>query len=128
MQKKAGDITHTLCGQTLHLMPERCVFWQEERALLAADLHLGKEGTFRAAGIPLPDGPSLETLERLKLALERTGARRLFILGDLFHGENAVATVAPIMDVWRHNHPLAIDLISGSHDQWSGELPKAWQI
>ena len=128
MQQKAGDITHILCGQTLHLMPERCVFWQEEQALLVADLHLGKEGTFRAAGIPLPDGPSRETLERLKLALERTEARRLFVLGDLFHGENAVATVAPIVNAWRHNHPVAIDLMSGSHDRWSGELPKAWQI
>jgi len=128
MQKRTGDRVHVLCGQTMHLMPERCLFWQEEQALLAADLHLGKEATFRAAGIPLPEGPSRDTLERLTAALIRSKARRLFILGDLFHGDNAIADTGPIMKHWRSNHPLAIDLISGSHDRWSGQLPHDWRI
>lgn len=112
----------------MHLMPERCLFWQEKQSLLAADLHLGKEATFRAAGIPLPNGPSEDTLKRLTAALLRTKARRLFILGDLFHGDNAIADMRPIMDGWRNDHPLPIDLICGSHDRWSGDLPIDWQI
>ena len=128
MQKRTGDTIHVLCGQTMHLMHERCLFWQEEQALLAADLHLGKEATFRASGIPLPEGPSIDTLKRLTLALTRTRARRLFILGDLFHGANAVAGIGPVMDNWRQNHPLTIDLISGSHDRWSGQMPTDWKI
>ncbi len=128
MQIRTGDRIHVLCGQTMHLMPERCLFWQEEQTLLAADLHLGKEATFRAAGIPLPEGPSIDTLKRLTAALIRTKASRLIILGDLFHGDNSIASIGPTMDAWRLNHPLTIDLISGSHDRWSGQLPTDWQI
>ena len=125
---RAGDIIHILCGQTMRLMPERCLCWHEEQALLLADLHLGKEATFRAAGIPLPEGPSIDTLKRLSAAVAQTGARRLLILGDLFHGNNAIASMGPIMDTWRKDHPLPIELITGSHDRWSGELPEEWQI
>ena len=128
MNTRPGDIIHTLCGQTVRLMPERCLFWQEEQALLLADLHLGKEATFRAAGIPLPEGPSIDTLRRLSTAVAQTRPRRLLILGDLFHGNNAIASMSPIMDKWRKNHPLTIELVTGSHDRWSGELPKEWQI
>ena len=128
MQIKTGDTIHVLCGQTMHLMPERCLFWQEEKTLLAADLHLGKEATFRAAGIPLPEGPSIDTLKRLTAALTRTKARRLIILGDFFHGDNAIANTGLIMDAWRLHHRLAIDLVCGSHDRWSGQLPTEWQI
>ncbi|RZW19112.1 MAG: DEAD/DEAH box helicase, partial [Desulfobulbaceae bacterium] len=83
------EVVHEVCGQTLQLMPERSVFWREKNILLAADLHLGKEGTFRSAGIPLPEGPSVETLDRLDQALARSGATRLVVLGDLFHGTSS---------------------------------------
>ena len=126
---KTTDLLHWVHGQTLQLMPERCVFWQEKKMILAADLHLGKEGTFRSAGIPLPEGPSIETLNRLDRALRRTGATRLVILGDLFHGSNAVAACADMMTDWREHHSaLVIELIGASHDRWSGALPEHWKI
>jgi DNA ligase-associated metallophosphoesterase len=110
-------------------MPERCLFWQERKILMAADLHLGKEGTFRSAGIPLPEGPSVETLTRLEGALHRTGANRLVVLGDLFHGASSVAACAEVVTAWRQRCPdLDIELISGSHDRWSGDLPQSWRI
>jgi DNA ligase-associated metallophosphoesterase len=96
---------------------------------MAADLHLGKEGTFRSAGIPLPEGPSVETLNRLEQALHRTGAHRLVVLGDLFHGASSVDACAEVVAAWRHRRPgLDIELISGSHDRWSGDLPRSWRI
>ena len=123
------DLLHSVHGQTLQLMVERCVFWREKQILLAADLHLGKEGTFRSAGIPLPEGPSIETLNRLGRALQRSGATRLMILGDLFHGSNAVAACAEIMTDWRKRHlAVAIELVGASHDRWSGALPEHWNI
>lgn len=123
------DLLHSIQGQTLQLMPERCAFWREKKTVLAADLHLGKEGTFRSAGIPLPEGPSLETLDRLEQALCRTGAARLVILGDLFHGSKSVDACAEAMTNWRKRHlDLAIELIGASHDRWSGALPESWGI
>ena len=124
-----GDVVHEVCGQTLQLMPERCAFWREKKTLLAADLHLGKEGTFRSAGIPLPEGPSVETLDRLDQALARSGATCLVVLGDLFHGASSVDAFAEVMAVWRERRPnLTIELIGGSHDHWSGDLPDSWRI
>jgi DNA ligase-associated metallophosphoesterase len=123
------DVVHEVCGQRLQLMPERSVFWREKKILLAADLHLGKEGTFRSEGIPLPEGPSVETLDRLEQALARSGATRLVVLGDLFHGAGSVDAVAEVMGAWRNRRPdLGIDLIGGSHDRWSGDLPDSWDI
>ncbi len=123
------DMLHEVCGQSLRLMPEKCVFWQEKKILLAADLHLGKEGTFRSAGIPLPEGPSGETLGRLDQALTRTGATRLVVLGDLFHGASSVEAFAEMMTAWRNCCPeLGIELIGASHDRWSGALPESWGI
>ena len=121
------DLNHRILNQTLQLLPERAIFWREKMALLVADLHLGKEGTFRSAGIPLPDGPSSETLARLSRIVLRTQAKRLIILGDLFHGDNALAAAGDQFDEWRIGVPdLKIELIAGSHDRWSGDLPKEW--
>ena len=129
MSANTTDAIHVFCNQTLLLMPERCVLWQEKRILMAADLHLGKEGTFRSAGIALPEGPSAETLERLEQALTRSGATRLVVLGDLFHGAGSVDAFAEVMEAWRNRWPdLGIELIGGSHDRWSGELPESWHI
>lgn len=128
-KQKAKDLLHSVHGQTLQLMPERCMFWREKGMILAADLHLGKEGTFRSAGIPLPEGPSIETLNRLGRALNRSGATRLVILGDLFHGSNAVAACAGMMDEWRKRYSaVVIELVGASHDRWSGALPEHWKI
>lgn len=129
MTEQPLDFLHKICGQSLLLMSERCAFWREHKTLLAADLHLGKEGTFRSAGIPLPEGPSAETLERLDRALLRTGATRLIVLGDFFHGTNSVDAFRVVMDKWRKSLPdLTIELVAGSHDRWSGELPGDWKI
>ena len=71
--------------------------------LVAADLHWGKGATFRAAGIPIPRGATGDDLARLDAALLRTCARRLVVLGDLFHaraGRIAVETLAELRR-WR---------------------------
>ena len=129
MKEDQHDLVHRVCGQTLRLLPERAVYWQEEDVLLAADLHLGKEATFRAAGIPLPEGPSGETLKRLAAVLRRTGAAKLIVLGDFFHGNKAIPAVTPLLEEWRHQHQhLVVELVVGSHDRWSGEIPEAWRI
>ncbi len=123
------DALHHVAGQTLRLLPERALFWEEPRWLLAADLHLGKEGTFRSAGVPLPQGPSAATLQQLTQVIHRTQPTRLLILGDMFHGDGAVSAVGDSMTAWRQAHAtLPMDLILGSHDRWSGELPATWDL
>ena len=116
----------TIAGETLLLMAERALYWRREGALIVADLHWGKAATFRAAGVPLPPGSTTDDLARLDRALERTGARRLLLLGDLFHareGRRAAATLATAA-AWRSAHrSLDVLLVRGNHDKRAGDPP-----
>lgn len=120
------DQSITIAGETLHLMAERALFWEREGALIVADLHWGKAATFRAAGVPLPPGTTTDDLARLDRALARTGARRLLLLGDLFHareGRRAAQTLAAAA-AWRADHSsLDVLLVRGNHDRAAGDPP-----
>lgn len=120
------DVSLCVHGQTLRLMPERTLYWDEGRTLVAADFHWGKAATFRAAGIPLPGGGTAEDLTRLDHALARTGARRLIVLGDLFHaraGRIASQTLATLR-AWRHRRStVEMLLVRGNHDRHAGDPP-----
>ncbi len=113
----------TCAGQSLRLLPQRCAFWEERRALLLADLHLGKSATFRHHGIALPEGDTAADLARLDSALVETNAESIIIVGDLFHAASArSATVMAIFAAWRAQHPeLLVQLVIGNHDR--GALP-----
>jgi DNA ligase-associated metallophosphoesterase len=115
-----------LAGEQLRLLPERAVFWPSACALVVADLHWGKAAAFRAAGIPIPGGATRRDLERLDSALARTGARRLVVLGDLFHaraGRVATRTLAELRR-WRgQREALEIQLVRGNHDRHAGDPP-----
>src|SRR5690606_6705844 len=109
---------------TLYLMPERAVYWPGGRTLFAADLHLGKAAVFRARGLPVPQGTTSGTLQRLSAALQRCGAERLVILGDLLHAHesHAVSTMA-VLRRWREAHAtLDCIVLQGNHDRHAGPL------
>jgi metallophosphoesterase superfamily enzyme len=56
-------MTIDLCGEVLELMPQKAIYWKRERALLIADLHLGKVNHFRKSGIPVPSKANEKNLE-----------------------------------------------------------------
>ena len=121
-----GSARLTLAGEAVRLLPERALLWEREATLVVADLHWGKAATFRAAGMALPGGTTTDDLARLDATLARTGARRLVILGDLFHakaGRAAGPTLAAIRR-WRPGRPsLEILLVRGNHDRHAGDPP-----
>ena len=65
--------------------PDGALYWPAERAILVADLHLEKASWFARLGQMLPPYDSLATLQSLEKEVERTGAKRLYCLGDSFH-------------------------------------------
>jgi uncharacterized protein len=125
------DARIRLAGEEVLLLPERALFWPRAGALVAADLHWGKAATFRAAGIPVPAGTTSDDLARLDAALDRTCARRLLVLGDLFHaraGRVAAGTLAELRR-WRGLHPeLEVLLVRGNHDRHAGDPPEDLRI
>ncbi|HSG41500.1 MAG TPA: ligase-associated DNA damage response endonuclease PdeM [Thermoanaerobaculia bacterium] len=126
----SADFRVDVQGESLQLLPERALYWERTGTLIAADVHLGKAASFRAAAIPLPGGTTTATLLRLSAALAHTGARRLLLLGDFFHAKSGRAsrTLAVIAD-WRSRHPdLEIVLIRGNHDRGAGDPPAEWRF
>ena len=109
--------------------------WPARRALLVADLHLGKASTMSAGGLPVSGDLCVHTarrdLTRLSHELSRLNVQRLFILGDLMHArESFQPEVMDEVRRWRHDHhdALSITLIRGNHDQRAGDPPADWRM
>jgi hypothetical protein len=78
-------VPFSFAGETFVATPGGALFWPDRQALLVADLHLEKASWFARLGQFLPPYDSHATLSALAAEVERTGAKRLFCLGDSFH-------------------------------------------
>jgi DNA ligase-associated metallophosphoesterase len=78
-------VPFSFAGETFEATPSGALYWLAAQALLVADLHLEKASWFARFGQFLPPYDSHATLSALQQELERSGARRLFCLGDSFH-------------------------------------------
>jgi len=80
-----------------------------------SDLHFGKTGHFRKAGIAVPQSVYREDLLRLLSLIQYFQPRQLLVVGDLFHSrENKELN---LFRRWRDDFPdLGIRLIQGNHD------------
>jgi DNA ligase-associated metallophosphoesterase len=101
--------------QQLWLSPDRCIYWEEERSLIVSDLHFGKTGHFRKAGIAVPQSVYREDLLRLLCQIQYFRPRQLLVVGDLFHSRENKELALFLK--WREDFPdLGIQLILGNHD------------
>ena len=78
-------VPFSFAGETFEATPAGALYWAARRALLVADLHLEKASWFARLGQFLPPYDSHATLSALAHEVERSGATRLFCLGDSFH-------------------------------------------
>lgn len=130
MEILGGSVSLEWGGESLTLLPERAVWWARESTLFIADPHFGKASAFRHAGIAVPETSHSDDLVRLAMALSRTGAKRLVILGDFFHAKTGRSeTTLSELAAWRGQRPeLAIILVPGNHDRHAGGPPEDWRI
>ena len=106
---------YLLRGQHLWLSSDRCIYWEEEESLILSDLHFGKTGHFRKAGIAVPQSVYREDLLRLLCQIQYFRPRRLLVVGDLFHSRENKELALFLK--WRDDFPdLGIHLIQGNHD------------
>jgi len=119
-----------VAGEQLTLLPEFAVLWPARRTLFVADVHLGKDASFRSFGIPVPGSATEDTLDRLSQVLEATSPSELVVLGDLWHsrqGRTPAAVEAFL--AWRRCWPLVqMTLVEGNHDLRAGLLPAGANI
>ena len=102
-------------SQHCWLSPERCLFWEEEKALVLSDLHFGKTGHFRKAGIPVPANVYREDLFRLFEQVGYFKPETIIFTGDLFHSYENLEH--ELFSKWRSSIPVKeIHLVRGNHD------------
>jgi uncharacterized protein len=108
-------ITFNLLNQDLLLLPQKAIYWKQEKALIAADVHLGKVGHFRKAGIAVPRDMEQNELGVLSDLIYEHKPEKLILLGDFFHSD--INADWDWFILWRSQFPkLEITLVRGNHD------------
>lgn len=101
--------------QTLLLLPEKAIFWAEEQMLIIADVHLGKVGHFRKAGIAIPKRMEQDDLAMVSDLIQEYEPLSIVFLGDLFHSE--MNNDWDWLVLWRSLHKtIRLVLVRGNHD------------
>ena len=109
------NLHYKIHDNSFWLSAARCLYWEEQKALIVADLHFGKTGHFRKSGIAVPQNIYKEDLQRLISQLQHFKPRQLIIVGDLFHS-NANKELE-LFKKWRKDlSSVEIHLIKGNHD------------
>lgn len=123
------QIELTIDNQALILRSDGSAFLPDTKQLLIADLHLGKDASFRAAGLPVPPGVNAATLKLLTVAIEETAAEEVLILGDLIHNRDSFSDdLDEEFSNWRKNCDCEVQLILGNHDRHAESFPPGWQM
>ncbi len=118
-----------IAGERVELLPQRAAWWPAARTLLVADLHIGKEATFRRFGIAMPHGILEEAIERLTAAVAMTEAERIVVIGDLIHARLGMSEeVVERFARWRATFAGRVELVVGNHDRHVRAMPASWEV
>lgn len=110
-----APLQHKIGDQTLWLSAGRALYWEEGKALVLSDLHLGKTGHFRKAGIAVPQAVLKEDMQRLLTLVHYFSPAQLIVVGDFFHSRANLEH--EFFKRWRHDVAhLPIKLVRGNHD------------
>ena len=120
-------MTLTAAAHPITLLSDHAVMAND--ALILADTHFGKSAAFRARGIPVPEGDTVEDSGRIRALVETHSPTRLVIAGDLLHApEGTAGSVVEILGELFHNLPCSIHLVLGNHDRRAGHIPNDWPV
>lgn len=113
-----AELEFILAKQRVTVLAEKALLWLAERTLFVADVHFGKDATFRQAQRWVPPGTTGNDLARLTALIERHAVERVTILGDAFHSEHADEenTFNEILD-WKKQTNCEVLMIPGNHDR-----------
>jgi len=123
MEKELGESQTVIKfnNNSFQLLPEKAVYWQEQKALILADLHVGKAAHFRKNGIPVSGEVSRNDFIKLYELLQKLNCKKLIVVGDIVHDKHN--------QEWDDFHALIahfpdieIILIKGNHDKYLQKL------
>jgi DNA ligase-associated metallophosphoesterase len=113
------DVSLSFAGESFVPLACGALFWPAQSALLVADLHFEKASAFARRGRLLPPYDSADTIAALIDALEASGARRVFCLGDSFHDAGGPARLPDGPRAALRSLTASLDWlwITGNHDE-----------
>jgi DNA ligase-associated metallophosphoesterase len=110
-----APLSFTIAGQQIWLSPLRAIFWEKPKVLIVSDLHFGKTGHFRKAGIAVPQYIYRNDLQRLFDLIQYFKPVKIIMAGDFFH--SSANKEAELFGKWRQDHQhISIQLVMGNHD------------
>ena len=115
--------TAVICNQSFELLPQKAIFWREQRALVLSDLHLGKSAHFRKSGIAIPKKANEEILWTLSDLILKHQPKQVLIIGDLFHS-SINNEWHEFVDFRMNVKEVEFRLILGNHDTFNLDLLK----
>lgn len=102
-------------NQTFYLLPEKVIFWKEQKALVLSDLHIGKASHFRKAGVPISSHIHVNEFFVLDAIIGEFKPERILFVGDLFHSDHNQEW--DLFYNWAHSYGhIELILIKGNHD------------
>lgn len=114
-------------NNTFLLLPQKAIYWKEQRTILLSDLHIGKIAHFRKAGIPIPREGTQNNFKRLDEIIASTNPANLLFIGDLFHSD--VNAEWDQFCTWRKQYPeIKMDIVLGNHDRLPENFCDNYQI
>ena len=108
-------IPQTILGNNFLLSTDRVIYWEEKKTLILSDLHFGKTGHFRKAGIAVPQSVFKEDIQRFVSLLQSFKPDNIIVIGDMFHSRDNKEH--ELFVKWRKDfEQLNIQLVMGNHD------------
>lgn len=104
----------TINSQNFTLHPSGAIYWENQKMLLIADVHLGKVIHFRKYGAAVPASAAYKNLENLTEVTNYFEPEVVCFLGDLFHSK--LNEEWHDFEKWVEYCQAEVILISGNHD------------
>lgn len=112
---RTTTVSCTVQGVELLLHPLRFVYWPEKKALICADLHIGKGGHFRRNGIAIPKLANTNNFWNLSVVFDVFQPENFIVVGDMVHStENSEwSEFVDFLDNYPH---IQRTLVKGNHE------------
>ncbi|WP_400208278.1 metallophosphoesterase [Candidatus Methanomassiliicoccus intestinalis] len=105
----------------VYAVPENCLYLPQEKAIIAADFHIGYESALEQDGIHIPRFQTQTVQDALLHLLDKYTPEKLIILGDLKHdfSKNAEQERQDISAILRFlTKNTEVILVKGNHDNY----------
>lgn len=110
-------------GKTLVLTNLSALYIKNVKALVLADIHIGKATHFQKHGIAIPNTVLKNDLNKLETLIHHFNPQKIIVVGDMFHAENN-SEIQQFKDWKLQFSAVKFILIKGNHDRYYHSIYK----